>query len=212
MAVRIGPFNKVRPDHDQYLADRRLYWLHWILIAAYGLAVLFYLVGPVNSTRFEHTYVKHPTAAGILTSQRYTIFWFAYAMATGCVVLVPALIMTLLIFRATSFGCNVAWFSIFVIIGVIHVFSLLVLSTAYVQCNKSGQRDNPCNSVVWCCDPAIAADPINDCPNTLPCAFASVPTLYPNADFIWIFYANVYFFLLHLAYVSLVLTYWTAAD
>lgn len=202
-----GPFF-IAPDDDVYENDRWLHWLLWFIVGVYVVTVLLYGAILVNNTAFEHTYVKHPSAPGVLTSARYSLDWWAYSVMSMVVVVFPLVVMLWIIFRK-QYGCNVLWFIIFLLAFIAHTGGCVVLSVSYAQCNDDGQANNPCNSKLWCCAPEIYTNVANDCANALPCTPpVTLGELTPDADFVWFYWTSIYFALFHIVFAGIVISYW----
>jgi hypothetical protein len=205
--MRRGPFY-ISATQDLYEKDRWLHWLLWFIVGVYVVAQVLYTAVLVNNTAFEHTYVKHPSNPGVLTSDRYTLEWWAYTVNSMVVVLFPMVVMMMIIYRK-QYGCNVFWFLVFFLAFAAHTAGCVVLSVSYAQCNADGQANNQCNSKLWCCAPEIYSNPANDCANTLPCTPpVTLAELTPDVDFVWFYWTNIYFALFHIVFAGLVISYW----
>lgn len=206
-----GPFVTSNGD-DIYEQDNLLQWILWLTVTFYIIATLFYIGIFINNVQIEHTYVKHPSTPGTLTSDRYNLYWVAYFLTIVVAVFFPVVLMLMILFRET-YGCNVFNTVVFVIAFSAHLFAVIVLLTAYVQANKvESDPNNPANSKLWCCLHEIYSNPINDCPNVTPCIGPNVPAslseLQIDPDFLWIFWLNVYFLVLHVVFGGVIASYW----
>lgn len=208
-----GPFVS-KSGEDIYEQDNLLQWVLWLLIFFYIIATLFYIGIFINNTQFEHTYVKHPSTPGTLTSDRYNLYWAAYFITVVVAVFFPIVVMLMILFRET-YGCNLFNTVVFILAFSAHLFAMVVLTTAYIQSNTlEADPNNPANSKLRCCLPEIFSNPINDCPNVTPCtglggsAPASLSELSTNSDFLWVYWLNVYFFVFHVVFGGIVASYW----
>ena len=203
-----GPF-VLNDDTDIYDSDTLLQWLIWLIILFYSLVVVFYIGIFINNTTFEHTYTKHPSSPGILSSERYNLYWFVYAITVVVAALFPILAMLMVLFRDT-YGCNVVNTIILFLAFAAHLFAFIVLTSAYIQCNHAFSPDNPCNSHLLCCVPSIYTDPVNDCPNVTPCDTGPslLSELSADPDFLWLYWTNAFFFIFHVVFLGVIVIYW----
>jgi hypothetical protein len=198
---------------------------HGALIV-YGLGWFASLPLIINAT-VENTYTK-ANNFGILYSNRYVqLYW--YALAFSCLRMLVFLVMcSMILFRQTTTDCgdgrccrrgrcrcccrgqvpccSIFWASC---LGVLFLFELFVLATLgayWNDCNGLQAVDNPCNAYVWCCDPLVAGNPANLCPNpsaacidpTVPKKVSQMPW---NTDFLWLMSTTIVFFAFDLLFL-----------
>lgn len=206
---RVGPFYDEK--EDLYETDRGLHWFLWLLVIFYTIGLLLYVAVVINNISRPHTYFKNPGTPGQLFSLRYDIYWVVEFLSVIVVFLFPLCVMLMIIYR-NVYGCNIGWTIVFFILFGLHLFTVVTLIGAYAECNQDEQFANPCNDYKWCCVPAVYSVLANMCPNSIPCAAPGSPTtraeLRANADFLWLFWMNVFFFILHVLYLAVVFLYW----
>ena len=203
-----GPFVN-KNNEDVYESDQLLQWLLWLIVVFYAIMVIFYVGVFINNTQFEHTYTKNPSQPGILTSQRYNIYWTAY-MISVIVALVFPIVAMLLVGLRNIYGMNILNTTLLILIFSAHLFSVVVLTSAYIGCNQPFNPNNPCNAKKLCCVEEIYTDLIHGCPNVTPCSTGpmQLSDVLPDPDFVWIYWINIYFFTFHIVFLTLILMYW----
>lgn len=201
-----------RPDtafYPFYETRQVLFWFVWIFTLLYVVGVGLEAGLFANNLSSVYTYFKNPGAPGAaLTSFRYTFPDLAVRFLLLGHILFLVFFLSMVLFR-TSFGCNVFWF-IMVGICILLVFlGLLGLAPSYVECNGQNQYGNLCNSNEWCCVEEIRLNPINSCPNVLPCVPPKAASdLTPNPDFLGLFWTNFVLMLMQFAVVIVIFVYW----
>ena len=166
-----------------------------IVLSFYIIASLFYVGIFINNSNREHTYFKNPSIPGTLYSERYDVYWFAYFFSVVAVTLIPVAVLMLMLFKN-----NVALYVILGLFVILQLFTVVIFSGAYVECNNDHQAGNPCNDKRWCCAPEVHAVPGNKCPNYTPCPGGPFnrQELHPDPDFVWIYWFNIWFLVVHI--------------
>lgn len=201
----------IRPTafYPFYETRKLLFWFVWIFTIVYVIGVGLEAGLFANNLSSVYTYFKNPGAPGAaLTSFRYTFPDIAVRLLLLGHILFLVFFLSMVLFRI-SFGCNVFWF-IMVGICILLVFlGLIGLAPSYVECNGQNQYGNLCNSGDWCCVEEIRLNPVNSCPNVLPCVPPKAASdLSPNPDFLGLFWTNFVLMLMQFAAVIVIFVYW----
>jgi hypothetical protein len=180
-------------------------WLFYVLqvtLIVYGLGVIAYLV-PLQNAAVTDTHFPG-TSSGVHYTQRYiSMQWWALFFSAFHI-LGFVCICIIFLYR-NHYGCFLGWFILFFIIVILDACTVIVLGASYNRCNT--ERDNLCNDLRWCFVPSIHAIATNGCPYTGPDFIHDAPTvltvndLYPNPDFLWLFYVNLFYLLLDVLFV-----------
>lgn len=191
---------------DYYTLKSPWYWAIQVFTIVYGLSILAYAVLILN-TRSTDTYFP-ATLVNVYYTQRYvSVTWWALFFAASHMLMYP-MVLLMITFRR-SHGCSIFWFSLIFILTVMSSYTVIALARDYKLCNNpSGdQRDNLCNSKLWCCAPEVNANAANACPfgGGVTCPdfpqITSVANLSPDTDFLWLFWPNFVYLLADIAIV-----------
>lgn len=162
----------------------------------------------VQNAYVEYTYTR-AGVFGVLYSNRYvTAYWFALSFSTGRMVMFMV-VCCYWLYRRTSFCgsrncCFYWWWSLMVALLTLEAIVLAIYGSYYSKCNEPNQPDNPCNDLLYCCDPVIYGDPANMCPNSDGCTPAwTLAQASANSDFVWLFAVSVVFLCADLVFVAL---------
>lgn len=192
-----------------YETRKVLFWFVWIFTIVYVIGVGLEAGLFANNLSSVYTYFKNPGAPGAaLTSFRYTFPDIAVRLLLLGHTLFLVFFLSMVLFR-TSFGCNVFWFILVGICILLVFLGLIGLAPSYVECNGQNQYGNLCNSGDWCCVEEIRLNPVNSCPNVLPCVPPKAASdLSPNPDFLGLFWTNFVLMLMQFVVVIVVFVYW----
>lgn len=177
--------------HPAYDEKRNFYWFVWVLVVGYVAGILLYVGVFVQNNSMTHTWFANPGLPGSeLTSFRGTFTDVAIRLSIIAHILCVAIIICMVIYRG-NYACSSMWFILYIVTFLMTLIGFGALLASYVHCNGQNEHGNPCNDRKYCCVPEIYANPINRCPNTLPCdPPVLVEELCPNADFLGLFWVN----------------------
>lgn len=187
---------------DYYASNSPWYYVLQITQIIYGCGLLANIVLVMNTNVPDTVFKTLP--GGTEYNLRYNSFQWTIFMLAGFKYLMHPILSQMILYRRSR-GCSIFWFILIFAIALIDFFVVLGLARLYSDCNRSGQLDNPCNSLVWCCAKEIWTVSSNLCMNNGPCA-AGFPTtvaeLGANVDFVWYFAVSVAFLAFDLFYVG----------
>lgn len=186
--------------------DSWLYIVVQVALHVYFAGAIAFLVLIQNQYPVE-TYFREIPYGELFSLRGNSFQWTLSFLSTFKLLMVPMLCLGLM-FRKSR-RCSIGWMLVIVTLVFLDLVVILGLGRFYSNCNASGQVDNPCNNELWCCAPEIYSEAVNKCPrSTGPCSELPVLTvkqLYPNVDFLWLFFSNVVFFAFDLFFFVLFL-------
>jgi hypothetical protein len=188
---------------------KSLFYFFWIYVALYFVLYICFNGIFVQNESTIYDYFASPGDPGsYLLSYRYLFVDIVVRMAiigNGL-----SLIFILIMFLCRRhFGWFVLWFLLFVVCFLFSFLGFIGLSNDYVHCNGQNQAGNMCNSADWCCVEEIRINPLNLCPNGLPCSPPrSTSDLSPDQDFLGLYWTNFVAMIFQLVFLIVISIYW----
>jgi len=187
-------------DEDDFYPEDTGGWLYYVI----HTAVLIYGIGFILTTvLFTNATVAHGfmfgREFGRYHSERYVSLWWL-SLFFQCMRFFTFLALCCVVwFRndrccGNPRFCRTFWYTVLLCLMMVDLFSLAMMGM-YMEARNSptrpGQRFNPANDILWCCDPHVFNNPANKCPNTFPCnPPRNIPQMTTNPDFLWLFVVN----------------------
>jgi len=201
--------------YPAYDKRQTLYWIVWIFVLVYVIGAGVYIGFFVHNTSFIHTWFSNPSNPGdMLVSFRNTFTSVAVRITVFTHILSVFFVMTLIAYRKI-YGCNILWFTLYILCFVLTLVGLAALSGSYAHCNDQNQYGNICNDFLYCCPVEIYSNPANKCPNTLPCdPPTTLDQLKPNSDFLGLYWLNFILMVFQIVFIGLTIwvIYWVKDD
>lgn len=198
------------PFHPWYDKSTFVFWFLWVWIGLFTIGTIVYAGIFIQNNASVYTWFKSPGAPGsALTSKRGTFEDIAIRLTVAGNLLSLAFVCSMLTWRK-NFGCNILWIVLFAIASFLTLLGILAMGRMYSECNQQLQYGNICNDDNWCCVNEIFSNPLNGCPNTVPCAVPkALNDLHPKADFLGLFWTNFLLFVFQCGMVVFILVFWT---
>jgi hypothetical protein len=129
----------------------------------------------------------------------YSSYWFAVFLTTFRIWSL-LIVMQMILYRQTKCcgsytSCTVFWFVLLIPFIVLDIVVVGILGSFLQTCNDpnlSNNQDNPCNSLLFCCEARVYTRSSNQCPNSVPCIpVRTAAELHASGDFLWLFSVSV---------------------
>jgi hypothetical protein len=187
-------FLNAQTQHDSFETGTASYYVTSVALFIYGLGVVCSLV-LLQNANVLYTYTLGNNY-GTLYSDRFVTQWWWALLFNALRVALFMCVTQLLLYRKTARWCNILWLVPITLFILCDVAALFAYGGYLGNCNKNepGNFNNPCNSYNWCCDPRVFSQSSNHCRPTAACPpgqAATLETMSPNADFLWLFALNV---------------------
>lgn len=200
---------KKLPFYPWYDISKFLYYFIWIFFIIYVIGTgVFFLFVQNNSVVYD--WFSSPGNPGAsLSSRRGSFLDVAVRLIIIIHIIFCGLIASMILYRK-NFGCNILWVILIAISILIVALGLLALAREYVNCNKQNEYGNLCNDPNWCNVNEIRMNLENRCPDPNPSPSpALLSSLSPKPDFLGLFWTNFILLLMQIAYLVLIIYYWS---
>jgi hypothetical protein len=198
------------PLYPSYDKSSAVFWCIWVWFGLYLVGTILYVGLFAQNLSSVYTWFKNPGAPGTsLSSKRGTFGDVSIRLSIAANIIILGIICSWIMFRK-NFGCNVIWAIFYFIMLLMTLLGIMGMGQMYSECNAQLQYGNLCNDLNWCCVNEIFANPLNGCPNVLPCAIPkTLNTLNPNQDFLGLFWLNFVLFLFQCGMLVFLMYSWS---
>lgn len=199
---------------DLYARSGCLRYTLTVIVAVWILCFLAACVLMVNA-KFHVSICEPgggPCTGNIYTDQWTSMGWIATTMfGCSCTFFIMSYQM-IAAFRQNRV-CLFLWIVVMFLAWAVGMVSWVLLWGEFMDCNKPNHPENICTSLEACLVPEFFNDPVaNGCPNSpfgVRTYTLSLSSIYPRADFIWLFSVVSFFnFVLNLTIIILVMILW----
>lgn len=189
---------------DYYNTDNAWYYILQIVHGIYFLAIIPYFILILNAIGAPINWsVDLP--GGVEESLRYSSVQWAVYMLSGFKILMVFILPLAVTWRRSRLF-SLFFYGFILLLVLVDAFVFVGLVRLWGTCNDQGQRNNPCNDLLWGCAVEIYSNPSNKVgagpcicpplPDPCPVFPTTIGELRPNADFLWYFFVNLIFMLL----------------
>ena len=190
-----------------------VYWVVWGWFALFLIGNILYVGLFVQNNSSTYTWFRNPGAPGtMLSSKRGTFEDISIRLSIIGNLVTLAVVCSWIMYRQ-NFGCNILWILLFGVMIFMTLLGNMGMGRFYNECNGQLQYGNICNDQNWCCVNEIFGNPLNGCPNTVPCAIPkSLNDLHPNQDFMGLFWLNFIMLVFQCAFLVFTIIFWTKSE